>query len=491
LPPKAIADLRNKLRGRIILPGDAGYDDARMLKNPRFDPRPSAIVLCAVESDVGHILDALRRFGVSFTVRSGGHSTAGYSASDGVLVDVRGLNTIVVNASAQTATIGVGCTNGEVHQALSPHGLHIPLGSDEVGVGGFVQGGGYGLSSRIFGMNCDNVLELRVMLADGRIVRANESINHDLWWAVRGGTGGNFGVLLSVQYRLSKPENLTNCTFSWDLPAESGSDRWRNQVDALMVLQRYYTGGCSPQVGAAAGIRWEQVWSKPPTLWIETTFVGVAAEFDAALKPLRDIPGSTVSCTPAAAHAPLARLLVDEVPRDALLLTADPRRPPSYRKSVFVSQVLGANDWRAIIDKVKASPTHYPEFEMHCYGGAINAYPRQKSAFIHRDSSYCCFLQTRWWNDKERILAERHLQEWCLMMGPFSNGHVYQNFPSEDYADYRWAYWGSAFPTLLKVKNKYDPHRRFAFPQMIRKGRAASPEPPLVALALAQTIDEG
>src|SRR5262249_41284193 len=124
LPPKAIADLRNKLRGRIILPGDAGYDDARMLKNPRFDPRPSAIVLCAVESDVGHILDALRRFGLSFTVRSGGHSTAGYSASDGVLVDVRGLNTIVVNASAKTATVGVGCTNGEVHQALSPHGLH-------------------------------------------------------------------------------------------------------------------------------------------------------------------------------------------------------------------------------------------------------------------------------------------------------------------------------------------------------------------------------
>lgn len=138
LPPRAITDLQRKLKGRIVLPSDPTYDSARKLKNPRFDPHPSAIILCACENDVCYSLDAVRRFCVRFTVRSGGHSTAGFSANNSVLIDVRGLNNIEIDSHERTVTVGAGCTAGEVQKALATTDLHVPFGNDDVAVGGFV-----------------------------------------------------------------------------------------------------------------------------------------------------------------------------------------------------------------------------------------------------------------------------------------------------------------------------------------------------------------
>src|SRR5256885_9847640 len=215
---QAVETAQAGLQGHIVMPGDSSYDADRVLTNPVFDSYPSMIVYCKVESDVQIALNLARSSRAPFTVRSGGHCTAGFSAGAGVLIDVKALDSIAVDTVNQIATVGCGCSFGHLYPTLQAQGLHVPGGEcPDVCVGGFVQGGGYGFTSVTFGMNCDNVIDMRVMLADGRIVVASASSNYDLWWAMRGGTGGNFGILLSVRYQLRPLGNVFGWALAWPL----------------------------------------------------------------------------------------------------------------------------------------------------------------------------------------------------------------------------------------------------------------------------------
>ncbi|HSY28517.1 MAG TPA: FAD-binding oxidoreductase, partial [Burkholderiaceae bacterium] len=192
-----------KLQGHIVFPGDPEYDKDRMLFNPAFEAYPSMIIYCAVEADVAVALQLAQQSSLPFTVRSGGHCTAGFSAGSGALIDVSALNDVYIDPVNLFASASCGCPFGKFASAMQSYGLHVPIGEcEDVCVGGFVQGGGYGFTSVTFGMNCDNVIDMRVMLADGSIITASPTVNYDLWWAMRGGTGGTFGILLSVRYRL-------------------------------------------------------------------------------------------------------------------------------------------------------------------------------------------------------------------------------------------------------------------------------------------------
>ena len=237
LPQDAIDELKAVIAGEIVLPPDAGYNAARRLQNPRSTRTFSAIIYCAREEDIRHCLAAVRRFAVEFRVRSGGHSTAGYSASDGVLIDVGRIDQIAVDAVQKTAVAGCGCKLPRLISEIGQHRLDLPLGGGStVRIGGFVQGGGWGLTSRLFGMNCDSMIEARIMLANGRIVLADETTNYDLWWAMRGGTGGNFGVLLTAKNALHETPDLTSWEVRWEL-GKPGSSAWLNEAKALAVLQ--------------------------------------------------------------------------------------------------------------------------------------------------------------------------------------------------------------------------------------------------------------
>lgn len=148
-----------QLQGHIVAPGDATYDEDRMLFNPVFDNYPKLIVFCIVVPDVAYALGLAQIAGVPVALRSGGHCTAGFSSGPGVLIDVSALNSITVDVADQTVTVGPGCTFGQLDTTLDTYGLHVPGGEcPDVCVGGYVQGGGYGFTSVTFGMNCDNVL---------------------------------------------------------------------------------------------------------------------------------------------------------------------------------------------------------------------------------------------------------------------------------------------------------------------------------------------
>ena len=191
----ALDDLRRRLSGRVFLPGDADYDDAREIFNVMHDKRPAVIARCACTADVVACVDVARRSGMLVAVRSGGHSVAGNSTCEGgMVVDLAGLGRVEVDPEARTARAGGGVLWGDFDVATQAHGLHTPGGRvTTTGIGGFTTGGGYGWTSSKYGLTCDNVISAEVELAVGSVVRASEDENSDLFWgfAVAAATSGS------------------------------------------------------------------------------------------------------------------------------------------------------------------------------------------------------------------------------------------------------------------------------------------------------------
>jgi FAD/FMN-containing dehydrogenase len=453
LPPEELHFLDNRLVGHVILPDHRSYELDRKLFNRRFDPRPSAILYCIVEHDVRLCLEAMRRQKTPFRIRAGGNSFAGYSASDGPIIDVSGLNDVSIDPKARVATVGAGCSLAKLQSILAAHRLHLPLGDAKtVRLGGFMQGGGFGLTSRTYGMNSDHVIEVRVMLADGRIVRASQTVNHDLWWAVRGATGGNFGVLLTTRYRLHRaPEQ-----HSWSV----GFRLWRaadveNAVSGLMTLQKSFMHCAAPlEMNVSATVLYlAKIPAGPPKapwLVIWGTYLGNETDMDALLDPLLANPG----CWPR-----------------FLPLVGDRKRLKFDRCSRLVSRHLRADEWRSMLSHfLTNAPNRQVTLQIDVWGGAISSYPRESSAFIHRDSAFNMAL-TAWWGHRNDELAAKYfLSSWSNLVSPFWNGGIYQNFPSADAPDYRKNYWGAAYTALAAIKRKYDPDGLFDFPQAIKPG---------------------
>jgi FAD/FMN-containing dehydrogenase len=217
--PRWIVALQRSVRGVVSVPGMANYESARGGFNPSYAARPAAVVLCSTEHDVRMSLLAAQDAGVALRVRSGRHSLTGSSNVDGGLViDIRQLKHIAIDHAARSATVGAGAILGEVNATLGDCMLHVPAGaSSTIGIAGFMQGGGYCWTTRMYGMNCDRVAGVRVMLADGRIVRATREVNPSLLWALCGGAGGNFGVLLDATYDVADLYAVWGFVLQWPI----------------------------------------------------------------------------------------------------------------------------------------------------------------------------------------------------------------------------------------------------------------------------------
>lgn len=197
------AALREGFEGALLVPGHDGYDEARSVWNGMIDKRPAAIAQCASGADVAAALDFGRAHGLEIAVRSGGHSVAGSSLTDGgMVIDLRRMNTVEIDSEARTARVAGGATWSDVDRACQPHGLATTGGRvSSTGVAGFTLGGGDGWLTRKLGFACDNLVSVELVTAEGRSVTASEDEHPDLFWALHGG-GGNFGVATSFTFRL-------------------------------------------------------------------------------------------------------------------------------------------------------------------------------------------------------------------------------------------------------------------------------------------------
>jgi FAD/FMN-containing dehydrogenase len=205
----------NVLQGEVVLPSSPGYDSTRKPAIARFDDvLPQAVVLCGTPEDVSETISFARRFGMRTATRSGGHCFAGRSSTEGIVIDVSPMRSVSVSGSM--ASVGAGARLGGVYDSLEEQGLTIPAGcGPTVGVSGLTLGGGLGILGRKHGLTSDHLLGARIVLADGRIVECDEHRDEELFWALRGAGGGNFGVVTSLVFETVQAPAATAFHVIW------------------------------------------------------------------------------------------------------------------------------------------------------------------------------------------------------------------------------------------------------------------------------------
>src|ERR687891_300254 len=227
--PKLAEELRPRLRGPLLLPGDAAYDEARSIWNAMIDRRPAMIARCLGVADVVTCVNFARERGLILSIKGGGHNISGLAVCDGgLMLDMLRMRGVWVDPTTRTARAQAGCLLGDVDRETQVHGLAAVLGFiSNTGIAGLTLGGGFGYLTRRFGWTSDNLLSVETVTGDGRVVRASEKENSDLFWGLRGG-GGNFGVVTSFEYKLHPvgPQIM------------AGAIAWRAE-DARNVLEMY------------------------------------------------------------------------------------------------------------------------------------------------------------------------------------------------------------------------------------------------------------
>eukprot|EP01030_Chromulinospumella_sphaerica_P000507 gene507-503_t len=431
----AVAALEARIVGRIVLPSSPDYNAARQESNPAFQSYPEIIVFCACENDV---LD-----------------TAGYSVNSGMVVDLSDLQGVVLDPARERVHVLPGTDFDHFNGAMNHTGWHVPTGAcGSVCVGGFVQGGGYGYTSRAFGIQSDLVDSFRVAQANGTIITASAQEHPDLYWALRGGTGGNFGVVLQVTYRMQRLDQVWAWAISWDAV---------HAAQVLTLMQAgYMKTGAPDALGYMMNLGFQ---NGVPVYMVQGMFCGSREEGLAAIAPLMAIPS--------------AQLLVDKTgtyPDMNVWLEDHPYTLPDNlpdgiaetKASGYINTRLSPADWQRIIDYFKTSPNPWSLAYLEPYGGAINRYPLADSAFVHRNVDADLVVDVFWRNPAERTQMEAWLDGFMQLVRPFLNGHVYQNYPDARLADFASAYWGPAYPQLQRIKAAYDPGNFFHFQQSIR-----------------------
>ena len=485
LPPELAKELQEKIVGQVVLPGDPEYDADRMLSNPRFSAYPQVIVYCEVESDVSECLSVAKRANLSVVVRSGGHSTGGFSSQDGFLIDVSRMNDVTILPDSLTAWVGPGTNFRKLYAKMQSFGLHTPGGAcPDVCVGGYMQGGGYGFSARIFGMNCDQVEAVRMTLADGTMVEADATNNRDLYWAVRGGTGSNFGVLTSVKYKLYEGSDFAGFGIDWSMSDEEGI---QNTAKALEWLQANYM-----RTGAPAEMGYQMIWvfqgpegaPKEPKLLMRGVYKGSTEDMKAALAPVLALDGATVQAfyDPMPYSEVNAALLSKpfEVPDFPADMT--PMPPPEAKLSRYLARELAATDWEKLLRYYLKTPSPYTITAMEIYGGAIEAFGMGGNAFLHR-KVYCdVFFDVFWLNAEEEAVMQAFIGGWETEIAPYWDGKVYQNYPAPEDPSFGDHYWGDYYLILRAIKSKYDPEGRFTYPQSIAPLDAGTAPPEVPGL---------
>jgi FAD/FMN-containing dehydrogenase len=452
----AVTALADSLRGNLIQPGDAGYDEARAVYNAMIDKYPALIVRCRDVADVIAGVNLARDQGLLLSVRGGGHNGAGLgTVDDGLVLDLGLMHGVRVDPVARTARVEGGALLSDLHHATAPFGLAMPSGIvASTGVGGITLGGGIGHLTRQLGLSIDNLLEADVVLADGSFVVASETEHPDLFWAVRGG-GGNFGVVTSFLFKLHPISTLYAGPMLWPLERAAEVLRWYREfiVNAPETLNGFFAFLTVPPALPFPEHLWNQkvcgiVWSCTlPQEQAEATFAPIRARFG---QPALDGVGPV-------SHQALQSMF------DALY----PAGEQWYWKSDFVNEIPDA-----AVDLHVHFATDLPTWKstMHLYpiDGVAGRVPRDATAWNYRDAHWGMVIigVSRDPADNDRITA--WAREYWSALHPYSAGGAYVNMMMEEGQDRVRACYGEHYDRLARIKAKYDPDNLFQVNQNIK-----------------------
>jgi FAD/FMN-containing dehydrogenase len=463
------AELAQTLSGTVVLPADPIYANAKLLFNEQFDRiNPAAIGLCSTPGDVQRCVDFARRHGVPVAARSGGHSYGGYSLTSGLVIDVTQMDRITVSPRGSSATIGAGARLIDVYDTLGNAGVLLPGGScPTVGIAGLTLGGGIGVFDRLFGLTCDNLRSLEMVTADGRLVTASATEQSDLFWACRGGGGGNFGIVTSFDFGVHPiPADIALFTLEW--PWAAAADVLGSWQQWIPTTPNELWSNC--QLSASASSL---------SLRVSGVFAGTTSALATALGPLLSAVGSSPTYQFTGPESYLDAMFIEAGCEglsvgECHLPTQTPdgtlSRSAYAAKSTFVVDPLGSNGIEAAITAIESSQQIAPgigaSFLFDSYGGAINAVGPTETAFVHRDALAGIQMIASWGSGAEPNDAASWLATAAADLAPFTSG-AYQNYIDPTLSDWQQAYYGDNLPRLVKVKAKVDPDDFFHFAQSI------------------------
>lgn len=438
-----------KLTGRIVTPEDPDYEKARTnnnLNNPKY---PSIIVFCQETKDVVNALKWARENNEAFRIRSGRHSYENFSLlNKGLVIDVSDMNHISINRSEMTAKIDAGANMGKVYRALWEHGVTIPGGTESsVGVVGLSLGGGIGMLSRPFGLTCDSLIEIELVVAEGqegvRVIKANKQQNNELFWASCGGGGGNFGVVTALAFKLHAIHDVSLFSITW------GWDDFEVAFDAWQKWAPYTDKRLTSQI--------ELKTREIGEIVAQGEFIGTAAELKKLLRPLRKI-GSPTS------------IWIKEVPYIQAVEFFDipSGNLPALRKrsGSFIKRPFPYKAIQTMKDYLVNAPNPNTTIWQQALGGAVSEIAPNRTAYYYRDALIAQEYNTSWENPNEEESNIKWVENLRRALSPYTAGD-YVNFPDLLIPDWPTAYYGRNFRRLREVKTKYDPLNVFQFPQSI------------------------
>lgn len=450
ITPLSIAKLRAAFTDRVIAPGDAGYDKARMVFVGGIDRRPAVILRVADAADVSRVVSLARETGLELAIRSGGHSSAGHSVSDGGIVldlsTMRGLN---IDVAGRTAWAETGLTAVEYSLAAGAHGLATGFGdTGSVGIGGITLGGGIGYLVRKYGLTIDDLLAADVVTADGQLLRVDAEMHPDLFWAIRGG-GGNFGVATRFQFRLHTLDTIMGGMLI--LPATPDTiASFIAEADAapeeLSTIANVMTAPPMPFLPA-------EVHGKLVILAM-LVYAGDVGDGERAIAPFRSLA------------APLADMVRPMRYPDIYPPDDEHYHPVGATRTMFVD-AINRSAAETILDHLRASTGSMAVAQLRVLGGAMARVPADATAFAHRGSRIMVNVATLYDQPDESSTHQAWATNFAAALRQRDNG-AYVNFlGDEGEARIRAAYPGPTWDRLAAIKRRYDPTNLFRLNQNI------------------------
>ena len=438
-----IRDLAKRMRGKLLIAGDEGYDKARLILNPSYDKHPALVAQPTGAADVQAAVDFARANSLLVAVKCGGHSAAGQSTCDrGLMIDLSGLRGVRVDPAARRAWVAGGTLLGQVDYECLAHGLATPLGTvSHTGVGGLTLGGGFGRLARRFGLAIDNLESVDIVTADGKLRHASAKENADLFWAVRGG-GGNFGIVTNFEFRLH-PFQREVVAGELAFPV----DRAREVLGAWAEY-----AATAPDELYMDPAYWVPPGGRPGTVGIEICWSGAPKDIERVLAPLRKLGKPDRDTVGTKDYFEVQRA------NDQ----GDSRSMGTYLKGGFIPQVP-AKLVDAMVDGFKPDPGRLTLiFFQHC-GGAAGRVPENATAFAQRDALANMMVVTGWPIGATDGAAPHMTaaREYWKTLEPFTRGFYVNDLPREVTANQINANYRGNYPRLVKIKKIYDPTNLF------------------------------
>jgi FAD/FMN-containing dehydrogenase len=460
LPGNFVEDLRSSIRGQVLQPADASYDEVRQIWNAMIDRRPALIVRCVGVADVRHAVNFAREHALPLAVRGGGHNIAGSAVcDDGLMLDLSLMKSVRVDPAARHAYVEPGATLADLDHETQAFGLAVPVGiNSTTGVAGLTLGGGFGWLSRRFGMTVDNLVAADVVTADGKLLRVNCDEHADLYWAIRGG-GGNFGVVTMFEFQLHEvgPQVFGGLLVLPLAQAKEALVKYRAAADAMpdeltvwAVLRQ-----APPLPFLPADVHGK------PIVAFAVCYSGAVEDGPRAIEPLRHFG------TPYGEH-------LGPMPYTAWQKAFDPLLAPgarNYWKSHNLAELQdGLLD--AVVDAIENLPSQQCEIFFGQIGAQTKRVPAEATAYSSRAANYVMNVHGRWDDASDDAACIAWARAFFDASAPFAQGSVYVNFLTQDEPERIAAAYGPNFDRLVDVKTRYDPHNLFRLNQNIKPSSA-------------------